>query len=135
MSEIQDELPPEFDACLNDWRQADRDAQLCFARYQIRPTFLTRLAIAAAWAALEVALGALEAWLITHPRTRATRAIDHAQSSWNSLHAQIERAGLPRIGARTCPGTEAYVMRTEPAREARLVLPHRIMVGGRWPEF
>ena len=94
MSEIRDELPPEFDACLNGWRQADRDAQICLARYQIRPTFLTRLAMDAAWAALEVALGTLEAWLVTHPRTRAARVVDHAQSSWNGLHTQIERAGL-----------------------------------------
>ena len=94
MSEIQDELPPEFDACLNGWHQADQDARISLARYQITPTVLTRLAIDAAWAALEATLGTLEPWVITHPRTRAARVVDHAQSSWNGLQAQMERAGL-----------------------------------------
>ena len=94
MSEIPNELPPEFDACLNGWRQADRDAQICLAWYQIRPTLLSRRAVDAALATLETSLGTLGQWEIAHPRTRAARAVDYAQSSWNGLHAQIERAGL-----------------------------------------
>ena len=103
MGELQDGLPPEFDACLNGWRHADRDAQICLAWYQIEPTLFTRRAFDAALAALEASLGTLEPWVITHPQTRASRAVDYAQSSWNGLHAQIERVGLLEDWATNLP--------------------------------
>jgi hypothetical protein len=96
VNELQDELPPEFDAYLNAWYRADRDAQMCLVRYQISPTFVTRLAVSAAYAALEAAIGTLKPWTTTHPRIRVARVVDYAQSSWNGLHVQMERAGLLR---------------------------------------
>lgn len=94
MSQTQDELPPDFRDWLKIWQQAEQDAWTCLARYRTTPTPLTRLAIDAAWSALEVALGLLETWLLTHPRTRIASAIGEAQKALEELRIQIERADL-----------------------------------------
>lgn len=94
MSQTQDELPPDFRDWLKIWQQAEQDAWTCLTRYRTTPTPVTRLAIDAAWSALEVALGLLETWLLTHPRTRVASAIANAQKGLEELRTQFERAGL-----------------------------------------
>ena len=103
MGDTQEGLPPDFRAWLKIWRQAERDAWICLAQYRATPTPLTHLAIDAAWSALEVSLGILESWLLTHPRAPIASAIADAQLGWNDLHAEIKRSGLLDTWGRELP--------------------------------
>lgn len=94
MSATQEGLPPDFYTWLKIWQQAERDAWACLARYRTTPTPLTHLAIDAAWSALEVTLGILETWLISHPRTPIASTIAGAQLARDGLFDEIKRAGL-----------------------------------------
>ena len=94
MGETQEGLPPDFYAWLKVCRQAERDAWACLARYRTTPTSLTRLAVDAAWSALEVALGILESWLKSHPETPIASTIADAQAARDGLFDEIKLAGL-----------------------------------------
>jgi hypothetical protein len=103
MSNMQEELPPDFHARLKICQQAERDTWACLARHRTAPTQITRLAIDAAWTAFEVSLGVLESWLLTHPRTIVASAIGDAQKALEEVRIQIERAGLLEVWGRELP--------------------------------
>lgn len=103
MSNMQDELPPDFHAWLKICQQAERDAWTCLARHRTTPTPITHLAIDAAWSAFEVSLGVLESWLLTHPRTVVASAVGDGQEALEELRTQIEHAGLLEVWGRELP--------------------------------
>jgi hypothetical protein len=94
MSDAQDELPAEFDDCVNRWRQADQDVRVALERYRAAPNAVNRLAIDVAWAAIEPSLNELSGWAVMYPGSRAVRVSIDAQARWKDLQDQITQAVL-----------------------------------------
>jgi hypothetical protein len=85
-------LPPEFDAAVDLWREADHDVHAALARFRTAPNPVNRLAVIMAWSTLKVTLGALASWA-----TDDQQAID--ASTWayarsEALQEEIRQASL-----------------------------------------
>jgi hypothetical protein len=85
-------LPPEFDAAVDLWREAEDDVVAALARFRAAPNPVNRLAVIMSWTSLRVALGALGSWAVEHQQ--ADDASAWARARAKALQKEIRQASL-----------------------------------------
>ncbi|MBS0220495.1 MAG: hypothetical protein JSR91_07115 [Proteobacteria bacterium] len=86
-------MPPELEAAIGLWRQAEADLHVALARFATAPNPVNRIAVLMAWAALQVPLRALSSYGTAHPP--AIDAAAGARARLEALRSEVLQVGWP----------------------------------------